>query len=93
MQIENYSELEKDFYKTIPKAINKVISEYSPVLIKRKNKKSVVLISQDSYNALIENFNIDAIEGIKNGLKDIENKDYLSAKEVFQSIRKKHGIV
>ena len=61
---------------------NKVIDDVEAIIITRTHSKNVVMISEDEYNNLIENFKIFSdstkYNKIKNGIKQLENKKILS---------------
>jgi antitoxin YefM len=61
---------------------NKVIDDVEAIIITRTRGKNVVMLSEDEYNNLIENFRIFSdstkYNKIKNGIKQLENKKILS---------------
>ena len=61
---------------------NKVIDDVEAIIITRTRGKNVVMLSEDEYNNLIENFKIFSdstkYNKIKNGIKQLENKKILS---------------
>jgi len=59
---------------------DKVIDDVEAIIITRTHSKNVVMISEDEYNNLIENFRIFSdstkYNKIKNGINQLENKQF-----------------
>ncbi|MDM8534210.1 type II toxin-antitoxin system Phd/YefM family antitoxin [Clostridiaceae bacterium HSG29] len=59
---------------------NKVIDDVEAIIITRTRGKNVVMVSEDEYNNLIENFRIFSdstkYNKIKNGISQLENEQF-----------------
>lgn len=80
--------------KEIPlKEIEEILEPYGeikePIIVKRKNKKDVVIISFEEYKKKI--LEADIIEKLKQSEEDIENGRIVDAKLVLQELSEKYG--
>lgn len=80
--------------KEIPlKEIEEILEPYGeikePIIVKRKNKKDVVIISFEEYKKKI--LEADIIEKLKQSEEDIENGRIVDAKLVLQELNEKYG--
>ncbi len=75
------------------KEIEEILEPYGeikePIIVKRKNKKDVVIISFEEYKKKI--LETDIIEKLKQSEEDIENGRIVDAKLVLQELSEKYG--
>lgn len=75
------------------KEIEEILEPYGeikePIIVKRKNKKDVVIISFEEYKKKI--LEADIIEKLKQSEEDIENGRIVDAKLVLQELSEKYG--
>ncbi len=75
------------------KEIEEILEPYGeikePIIVKRKNKKDVVIISFEEYKKKI--LETDIIEKLKQSEEDIENGRIVDAKLVLQKLSEKYG--
>lgn len=74
------------------KEIEEILEPYGeikePIIVKRKNKKDVVIISFEEYKKKI--LETDIIEKLKQSEEDIENGRIVDAKLVLQELSEKY---
>lgn len=74
------------------KEIEEILEPYGeikePIIVKRKNKKDVVIISFEEYKKKI--LEADIIEKLKQSEEDIENGRIVDAKLVLQELSEKY---
>ena len=65
---------------------DKVIDDVEPIIVTRNKGKNIVMISEDEYNNMVENFRIFSnptiYNKIKNGINQIEN-NHCSKRELI----------
>lgn len=75
------------------KEIEEILEPYGeikePIIVKRKNKKDVVIISFEEYKKKI--LETDIIEKLKQSEEDIKNGRIVDAKLVLQELSEKYG--
>ena len=78
----NYSSLRKN----MKSYFDKVVNEYETMVVTRKNNENVVVLSEDTYNNLMENIHV---------LGNKENYDWLteSKKQLEEENQKKHDLI
>ncbi|MEE1355714.1 type II toxin-antitoxin system Phd/YefM family antitoxin [Absicoccus porci] len=78
----NYTSLRKN----MKSYFDKVVNEYETMVVTRKNNENVVVLSEDTYNNLMENIHV---------LGNKENYDWLteSKKQLEEENQKKHDLI
>lgn len=78
----NYTSLRKN----TKSYFDKVVNEYETMVVTRKNNENVVVLSEDTYNNLMENIHV---------LGNKENYDWLteSKKQLEEGNQKKHDLI
>lgn len=78
----NYTSLRKN----MKSYFNKVVNEYETMVVTRKNNENVVVLSEDTYNNLMENIHV---------LGNKENYDWLmeSKKQLEEGNQKIHDLI
>ena len=79
----NYTSLRKNMKSYFDKVVNE---EYETMVVTRKNNENVVVLSEDTYNNLMENIHV---------LGNKENYDWLteSKKQLEEENQKKHDLI
>lgn len=78
----NYTSLRKN----MKSYFDKVVNEYETMVVTRKNNENVVVLSEDTYNNLMENIHV---------LGNKENYDWLteSKKQLEEGNQKMHDLI
>lgn len=82
MLVVNYTSLRKN----MKSYFDKVVNEYETMVVTRKNNENVVVLSEDTYNNLMENIHV---------LGNKENYDWLteSKKQLEEGNQKIHDLI
>src|SRR5690242_670674 len=82
-----------DFKRNTNDFVKQMKETKSPVVLTVNGKAELVIQDAESYQALLDRLDqIDAIEGIRRGLEQMERGEGRPAEEVFAEFRKRHGI-
>jgi len=73
----------------IEETINSYTNIEEPIIVKRKDKEDLVIISMEEYKKKIYFSELD--KKLEEAEDDIENNRVYSAKEVLQEMREKYG--
>jgi len=69
--------------------VNKIDDIKEPIVLKRNNKKDLIVISMEEYKKYL--FLSELNEKIEKSEKEIEEGKIYKAKEVFKELREKYG--
>jgi len=82
-----------DFKRNTNDFMKQMKETKTPVVLTVNGKAELVVQDAESYQAMLERLEqMDAIEGIRRGLEQMERGDGRPADEVFAEFRKRHGI-
>ena len=82
-----------EFQRNTKVYIERLKNTGKPQVLTVNGKAEIVVQDAESYQKLLENIDrLEAIAGIKNGLKEVSQGKTSSATEAFRSIRKRHKI-
>ena len=81
------------FRRNSGKFMKQLKKSHRPVILTVKGKAEAVVQDAESYQRLLDiAAKADVYEAIRQGLDDIDRGRTIPASEVFESLRKKHGI-
>jgi len=82
-----------DFKRNTNDFVKQMKETKAPVVLTVNGKAELVVQDAESYQAMLDRLEqIDAIEGIRRGLEQMERSEGRPADEVFAEFRKRHGI-
>jgi prevent-host-death family protein len=82
-----------DFKRNTDDFVKQMKKTKAPVVLTVNGKAELVVQDAESYQAMLDRLEqIDAIEGIRRGLEQMERGEGKPAEEVFAEFRKRHGI-
>lgn len=71
------------------KEIETAVNQYGEVVLSKKNKNNVVIMSMDEYNKNI--LREELIKSLKKSEQEIENGEGIESDEAFKKLRQKYG--
>jgi prevent-host-death family protein len=82
-----------DFKRNTNEFVKQMKKTKSPVVLTVNGKAELVIQDAESYQEMLDRLEqIDAVEGIRRGLEQMERGEGRPAAEVFAEFRKRHGI-
>ena len=82
-----------DFKRYTNEFVKQMKETKTPVVLTINGKAELVIQDAESYQAILERLEgIDAVEGIRRGLEQMERGEGRSAEELFTEFRHRHGI-
>jgi prevent-host-death family protein len=79
-----------DFKRNTSKLLDRLKKTGSPLVLTINGRAEVVVQDAEAYQELLER--VETIEGIRRGLADVKAGRTKAAREVFNRLRRKHGI-
>ena len=73
----------------IEDTINNYTNIEEPIIVKRKNKNDLIIISMEEYKKKL--FLLDLEKKLLEGEEDIKNNRVYDAKDVFEELREEYG--
>lgn len=73
----------------IEDTINNYTNIEEPIIVKRKNKNDLIIISMEEYKKKL--FLLDLEKKLLEGEEDIKNNRVYAAKDVFEELREEYG--
>jgi prevent-host-death family protein len=82
-----------DFKRHTNEFVKQMKATRTPVVLTVNGKAELVVQDAESYQALLDRLEqIDAIEGVRRGLEQMERGEGRSTDEAFAEFRSRHGI-
>lgn len=82
-----------DFQQNVSEHINRIKESGQPLMLTVNGEVEAVVLDADSYQAMLEALDyVETIEGIRQGLEDVENGRTHPAEEVLEEIRQRLNI-
>lgn len=82
-----------DFKRNTNEFVKQMKETKSPVVLTVNGKAELVVQDAESYQAMLERLEqMDAIEGIRRGLEQMERGEGRPTEDIFAEFRKRHGI-
>jgi prevent-host-death family protein len=82
-----------DFKRNTNDFVKQMKETKTPIVLTVNGKAELVVQDAESYQAMLERLeHIDAIEGIRRGLEQMERGEGRPVDELFAEFRKRHGI-
>jgi len=82
-----------DFKRNTNDFVRQMNETKTPIVLTVNGKAALVVQDAESYQTMLERLEqMDAIEGIRRGLEQIERGEGRPAEEVFAAFRTRHGI-
>lgn len=79
-----------DFKRNTSELVDRLKKSGNPLVLTINGRAQVVVQDAEAYQELLER--VEAIEGIQRGLADVKAGRTKPAREVFNRLRRKHGV-
>jgi prevent-host-death family protein len=79
-----------DFKRNTVDLLDRIRKTGNPMVLTINGKAELVVQDAEAYQALVDR--VEAIEGIQRGLADVQAGRTKPAKQVFDRLRRKHGV-
>lgn len=82
-----------EFEQDVKEHVNRVIETRQPMFLASNGAPNVVLLDVESYEQMLDAIDYaEAVEGIRQGLDDVENGRTVPAEQVLEEIRRELGL-